>query len=150
MPTAIPISRITDEVESEAWKTWLRIADRPIEPSTPENASSTGTPAATKAPKAMSRIRKVIGTESCSALAKSWLTVSLSARTALASPNSAIVNPGWERWTPATASSDPLTRSEAVVASPRMWKRTSAEWPSAEIWPPSPGAYGERTPVAWR
>ena|SRR5436190_10355429 len=43
---------MTDWVASEAWKAWLASADRPTEPSTAEKASSTGTPAATKAPNA--------------------------------------------------------------------------------------------------
>src|SRR5256885_4831320 len=73
----MPISRITDWVASEAWKTWLASADSPTEPSTAEKASSTGTPAATKAPNAISRITKVTGTDSFSAFWKSLLIVLL-------------------------------------------------------------------------
>ena len=85
------MSSITDCVASEACATWLTICARPIEPSTAEKASSTGTPAATKAPKAKSRIRKVIGTDSFSAFWKSLPIVSLSSWFALAKPNSATV-----------------------------------------------------------
>ena len=63
----MPISRITELVASEACATWLTRLESPIDASTAENASSTGTPAATNAPNASSRITKVIGTERRSA-----------------------------------------------------------------------------------
>ena len=90
----MPISSITDWVASEAWNTWLASCASPSDPSTAENASRTGMPAATSAPNANRRIRKVIGTESCSAFWKSLVIVLLSSWFALAIPNSAIVNPG--------------------------------------------------------
>ena len=67
----MPISSITELVASEAWTTWLASAASPPEPSTAEKASSTGRPAATNAPKAISRTRKVIGSDSFSACEKS-------------------------------------------------------------------------------
>jgi hypothetical protein len=68
----------------------------------------------------MSRIANVIGTDRRSALAKSLPMVPLSSCAALASPNSATVNPGWTRCTAATARSTGATRSSALLAAPRM------------------------------
>ena len=75
MPTAMPISRITDCVELVAATTWLATAERPIVASTPENARRTGSPAATSAPNATSRMISVTGTEEYSARWKSLLSV---------------------------------------------------------------------------
>ena len=90
----MPISRITDWVASEAWKTWLASAESPTDASTAEKASKTGTPAATKAPNAISKITKVIGTDNFSAFWKSLSIVLLNSCVALAKPNSATVKPG--------------------------------------------------------
>jgi hypothetical protein len=59
--------RITDVVASAEWTTWLTNALRPVAASTAENASSTGSPAATRAPNATSRIASVSGSEVYSA-----------------------------------------------------------------------------------
>ena len=69
----MPISRITELVALEACARWLTSAETPTDPSTAERASSTGRPAATKAPNANSRIRNVSGTESFSAWEKSLI-----------------------------------------------------------------------------
>jgi hypothetical protein len=63
--------------------TWLIRALTPIAPSTAENPNSSGTPAATKAPNATSRIAKMIGSDSCSACWKSLPIVLSSAFWAL-------------------------------------------------------------------
>src|SRR5829696_7292678 len=57
--------------------------------------SSTGTPAATSAPNAMSRISSVTGRARTSARWKSFSTVWSSSYSALAWPNSPMKNPGW-------------------------------------------------------
>src|SRR5207253_6367881 len=57
--------------------------------STAENARSTGTPAATNAPNASSRMANVSGNDMFSARVKSFPIVPLSAWSALAPPNSA-------------------------------------------------------------
>ena len=105
---------------------WLRTAEMPIAAMTPENASSTGSPAATSAPKASSMIRSVIGSASLSALLKSLLSVCDKARSALASPASWIEKPGWARWTLATVASAGATRFFAVSVLPTISKRMIA------------------------
>ncbi len=57
----MPISRIMLEVEPESGIRCEASADSPIAEPTAENASSTGTPAARIAPKAISRISSVTG-----------------------------------------------------------------------------------------
>ncbi len=74
----MPRSRITDCVGSPAATRWLASDDSPIVASTPENASSTGSPAATRAPKARIRIASVTGTDENSARLKSLSRVALS------------------------------------------------------------------------
>ena len=64
----MPISVITIEVLSSIGKMWLGIATRPIVAITAEIASSTGTPAATSAPNAITRMISVTGSDSVSAL----------------------------------------------------------------------------------
>ena len=110
----MPINRITDLVASPAATTWLASADRPIVASTPEKASSTGSPAATSAPNAISRISSVTGTVEYSARWKSFVSVLFSSWVELANPNSATVNPGWRSWTCATASSTGCTFLSAL------------------------------------
>ena len=100
------------------------------------NASSTGTPAATNAPNANSRIRNVIGTESRSAFWKSLPIVLFSSWFALAKPNSATVKPGLCFCTRATASSTGCTFLSAFSAFPAIENCTSAAWRSFEIAPP--------------
>ena len=134
----MPISSITDWVASEACATWLTSCESPIEPSTAEKASRTGTPAATKAPKANRRIRNVIGTESDSAFLKSLPIVSFSSCVELARPNSAIVKPRRCCCSPATASSSGCTRLSAVSDLPRMSNSTSCAWRSFETSPAAP------------
>ena len=73
---------------------WLIGPISPIVASTAVSASSSGTPAATSAPKASSRISRVIGREVNSACLKSSLIDSLSCLLTLASPVSPIVKPG--------------------------------------------------------
>ena len=101
-------------------------------------ASSTGMPAAISAPNtAISRI-SVIGTEVSSACRKSWLTIALAARSALASPASAISRPGWRACTPATARSAGTTVWSSWLTWPGTVKVTRALRPSAEtspVWP---------------
>ncbi len=87
----MPIRTITVAVVSTEWTRWLDTWLSPIAASTAENASSTGRPAATNAPKAISRIRNVSGTESFSARERSLETRSFIAFSMLASPTSAIV-----------------------------------------------------------
>ena len=137
----MPIRRIIEAVFCEAWKTWLTSAERPTEPSTAESASSTGTPAATTAPKASSRIRNVTGTVIRSALAKSRPTTSFTALSALAPPNSATVIRGCVRCTAATASSTGATCAGASSLGPARSNWTSVERPSFE----TTGAWTART-----
>jgi len=89
------------------------------------NARSTGTPAATKAPKAMSRMRNVIGTESFSAFWKSLPIVSFSSLFALAKPNSATVNELCAFWSFETRSITGWTCLSDLLMSPLMSNCTS-------------------------
>ena len=103
-------------------------------------ASSSGTLAATSAPKATIRMMIVIGSEVISARLKSSSKAFDSALSALASPNCSTRNVGWSRWTAATALSALPTRSSAL--SPAISKFTRAERPSFETCPSLPLAYG--------
>ncbi len=123
----MPISSITEAVASEACTRWLASAARPPEPSTAENASSTGRPAATNAPNATSSTAKVSGSDSSSARESPALTVFLTSRSPLASPNSFTSKPGAERCSEETAVSTGTTCSEASSAGPFISNSTSAE-----------------------
>ncbi len=74
--------------------TWLSGPMMPIVPITAVIASSSGTPAATSAPKAKSRMIRVTGSEVLSALPKSSETTFWICSFVLASPNSPRVKPG--------------------------------------------------------
>ena len=72
----MPTMRITEDVASAEWMTWLTKAFRPVAASTAENASSTGKPAATSAPNATRRIPSVSGSDVYSARIMSCLNAS--------------------------------------------------------------------------
>jgi hypothetical protein len=114
---------------------WLGSADRPSVAITAVSPSSSGTPAATSAPKASSRMTSVIGSESFSALPKSSLNAWESALDALAEPNSPTWTPGFARATRCTPSTIGEIASSAWVAVPRSLNVTSTERPSRETWP---------------
>src|SRR3954447_5669856 len=62
MPTAIPSMRmIAPSVCSSVGTAWLASALRPVAASTAESARRTGSPAATSAPNATSRMARVLG-----------------------------------------------------------------------------------------
>jgi len=84
------MSRITLAVASASWTNELERCVSPSAASTAVNASSTGIPAARKAPKASSRIAKVIGSDSRSAFDRPPDTTPFIALAMLASPTSAI------------------------------------------------------------
>ena len=84
----MPIIRMTSCATSTVGIRWLAIEFRPNVASTAENASSTGTPAATRAPNAISRMTSVSGSDRLRAFAKSWLILSFRTWVADASPNS--------------------------------------------------------------
>ena len=73
----MPISRIIDEVEPESGTNWDAITDRPLAAATADKASRTGTPAASTAPKATSRMIRVTGRLITAALLRSLPTWSL-------------------------------------------------------------------------
>ena len=77
----------------------------------PRTRAAPGSRPRRTAPNAISRIRNVIGSDSCSAFCEVRCRSSCSARAfALASPNSATVKPGSRAAAPATASSTGCTR----------------------------------------
>ena len=117
---------------------WLTSALRPVAASTAENARRTGSPAATSAPKATSRIRIVSGSEVSSArpisrsnrLSICWL--------AEASPNSSMIRLGLPAWASSIDFRIGAIRSFAFSASPLTSNWTRAECRSAET-SPAPG-----------
>lgn len=114
------------------WR-WLTMPIRPIVAMIAVSASATGSSAATRAPKAISRMPRATGTAEYSAFLKSSPNASEKVFCMLAPPISSIRSPAWSFWTPLTAFSTGSTRSLAVSASPRMSNCTSALRPSLEI-----------------
>ncbi len=122
---------------------------RPIVAKTAVSASSSGTPAATRAPKAISRMISVTGRDVISALPKSDWTLSLICCWVLASPNSPTVNAGCAFCTSSTAASAGFTRSMTSASFPAIWKRRNAERWSAEIWLAFAGTSGLSKFCVW-
>jgi hypothetical protein len=111
---------------------------------TADTASSTGMPAATRAPNTTSSKISVIGTEVASAWRK--LSESLMALATLPSPDSLMVRPGCWACTAATACWSAATWRSVLplpLALPGTWKRTSALRPSADTSEPLPAVSGE-------
>ena len=129
------MSRITLAVGLASWTNELERCVSPSAASTAVKASSTGIPAARKAPNASSRIANVIGSESFSAFDSPSETTVFIAFEMLASPTSAIVKPGCAFASLAVASSAGWTRASAVSESPRILKPTSARCPSFDTAP---------------
>ena len=134
--------------EVTAWSTgmiWLGRATSPIAIATAEMPSSSGMPAATSAPKAITRMISVIGTEVTSALAKSFENAFSSDLLALAEPNSSIRRFGCRCAALATAVSIGPMRCLALSESPATEKVTRADRPSLEICPWLRGSSGDLT-----
>ncbi len=102
----------------------------PSAPATEVRPSSSGTTAATSAPKATMRMISVIGSETSSAWLRSSLTTLLMAWPAEASPASCSVAPGCEAATDATTRSSGATCSSALSGSPRSCTCTSCSRPA--------------------
>ena len=117
MPTARPMSRMTELICGSTGMTWLTSAVTPSAPATAVMPSSRGIPAATTAPKASSRISSVTGSDVTSARWKSFPIRSPIARLALASPNSPMKSSEWARWTAAVAAS---AGYDAILGSGRI------------------------------
>ena len=103
-----------------------------------ETPSSSGTPAATAAPNASSRISSVPPIENCMDFASSARSVAPSAFCADASPYSSTRSCGWAFWTAATAASgasadfSSFSPSAAFSNLPGSVKFTTTERPSLE------------------
>ncbi len=107
--------------------------DNPLAAATADSASSTGTPAAMIAPKAISRISSVTGRLTVAAVARSaptWLLIALLTE---APPACSISRSGCPRWTAAVAASSGSIRSDAVSGSPFMVTGTSRAVASLEM-----------------
>ena len=111
--------------------------------------SSSGTPAATSAPNATTRISSVIGSERNSAFLKSSSNALLMASSALASPNWPTKTSGFAFWAAALAASTGSTRSGSVSSSPAISNVTRPERPSSESWPSLPLASGDSISATW-
>src|ERR671932_13112 len=121
---------------------WLGMAIRPKVAMTAVRPSRSGTPAATSAPNATTRISRVTGSESSSIRCMSLSSLSLIALLALAPPNWPTNTPGFSdctRWTAATTGS---TSFSVVSSSPAILKSTSTERPSCDLWPQGGPALG--------
>ena len=90
----MPISVIRMAARSSIGNTWLGMATSAVVATTEVTASTTGTPAATIAPNAMSRMISVIGTDIVSARLRSFSTHLSSSAPTLASPNSSMRSRG--------------------------------------------------------
>ena len=118
-------------------------AVRPPVAMTAVTPSSSGRPAATSAPNASSRITIVSGSESVSAFLRSSSNIFETALPVLASPNCSMFSSGCAFCAAAVAARIGSTLSSAFSESPLISKVTTAEWPSREIWPTLPLAYGD-------
>jgi hypothetical protein len=123
-----------EEIVSSMGTSWLGSATRPSVAATAERPSSSGMPAATSAPKATTRMARVIGMESVSAFLKSSSKDCESALLELASPNCPTKTPRFWAATRSTAATTGPTASSVCSSSPRSSKFTRAERPSREIW----------------
>ena len=111
----MPMSRMTLLSVSVTGVTCDTSALRPMAAATADRASTSGTPAAIRAPKVSSRITSVMGRLSFSAREKSDETWSPIATSSEASPTSAIRRSGWPRATAAVAARTAGTLSSAAV-----------------------------------
>ena len=126
-----------DDASSPSGNSCDGSATRPSAAATADNPSSSGTPAATSAPKASTRMISVIGSESVSAFLKSSSNAFESALFADAAPNSPTKTDAFAFWTRSTAASTGTTDVSAAVSSPRSLKFTRTE-PSSAICPSLP------------
>ena len=113
---------------------WLGSATRPSVAMTALNPSSSGMPAATRAPNATMRMISVIGSDSFSAFLKSSENDFDRAFSALASPNSPTKTPLFCAFTRSTAATTGSIASAVWSVSPRTLKVTRTERPSLAIW----------------
>ncbi|CAM5235422.1 hypothetical protein SANTM175S_04890 [Streptomyces antimycoticus] len=125
---------------------WLTTATRPVVARNAVIASTTGSSAATSAPKTISRMPRATGSAENSAWVKSSPNASSNAFWPLASPNSSIRRSWWRSWALPTASRTGWMCSDAFSGSPRISNCTSAERRSAEMVLVS---YGDRRAVTW-
>ena len=113
----MPISTIMLLTVLSAWTRWDSGAISPMVAATLVAASSTGMPAAIRAPKASSIRTSVTGRLKPSAADRSSPTRVLIASSMVRSPASRISSPGWARWTSAVAA----TRSAGSSRSAASW-----------------------------
>ncbi len=127
MPTAIPMISTVSDVDDPTGSQWLGMASSESADMTAVPASSSGMPAAISAPKTISSSTSVTGTDVSSALRKSWLSKAFAARSALASPASAISSSGFLAWMAATARSAGPTAVSCRATGPGTVNVTSTE-----------------------
>ena len=109
---------------------WLIGPSRPIVPITAVAPSSSGRPAATSAPNAISRMTSVIGSDSVSAFLKSSSKASPISFSAEASPNWPSVTSGCARWSAAVGASDGVDLVLGLVLVTGELERDEHERPS--------------------
>ena len=129
---------VTCPTASWSGVSWLTGPSRPVVATNADTPSTSGTPAATAAPNASSRISSVPPSENCMDFASSARCCAPSAFWADASPYSSTRSSGWARWTAATAATgasairSSFAVSAAVSCLPGSEKFTTTERPSCE------------------
>ena len=108
----------TSDVLDPTGSHWLMTVSSDSAVITEVTASSSGMPAAIRAPNTSSSKTSVIGTEVASAWRKPLSSTELMARAALASPPSATSSPGYCAWTAATALSAGATAVAWLACAP--------------------------------
>ena len=86
----MPMRSITEKIDSSTGRIWLGSASRPIEATTAVRPSSSGSPAATSAPKATTRMTSVTNSERNSARWKSSSKRSETPLSTVASPKASM------------------------------------------------------------
>ena len=107
-------------IDSSTGAIWLIAPTSPMVAKTPEIASSSGTPAATSAPNAITSTTSVSGSEVNSAFLKSSSKLWLIALSELASPNASTRSPLCARCAAATAPRASSTLFSVSSGSPGM------------------------------
>ena len=122
-------------IESSTGARWLSGPIRPIVPTIPVTASSSGTPAATSVPNAMTSRISVIGSDPKVALARSLSKTSMNCSSVLPDPNCSTLKSACDFWAAAVWARvwSTVAATASSLGSPGISKLTSTEWPSPEI-----------------
>ena len=129
----MPMSRMIELIDSSIGMKWLGMATSPSVAMTADRPSSSGTPAATIVPKARTRISSVIGSESVSAVWRSFSKAPMSSFSELAEPNCATEKSGLSFCTAFVTASVASTRALACLSDPGTSNASCTECLSGEM-----------------